>query len=134
MTFAGLRMFRCATCCFECLIGEDLFDEDLEQWTTDGTVSVADSKLSMTAAASAAGRMMVNWLPSPGLLSTVSRPPMAEMMLLASKAPTPKPPFLVEAKGWNRRVRTNSASMPIPQSEMAMVTWPLPPPIRTPTG
>ena len=47
-----------------------------------------------------------------GRLSTVRRPPIAAISERASKAPMPKPPALVETKGWNRRLRMKSASMP----------------------
>ena len=40
----------------------------------------------------------------------------------ASKAPMPKPPGLLEAKGWNRRLRRKSKSMPTPLSVMAIET------------
>ena len=45
---------------------------------------------------------------------------MAATSARASNAPTPKPPSLVEAKGWNRRLRTKSASMPGPWSTIAI--------------
>ena len=72
--------------------------------------------------ASAAGRVMVKLVPSPGRLSTSSRPPIAVISERASNAPMPKPPGLVEAKGWNRRLRTKSASMPTPLSAMLIAT------------
>ena len=40
----------------------------------------------------------------------------------ASNAPMPKPPALVEANGWNRRLRTKSPSMPTPLSVIAIAT------------
>ena len=49
--------------------------------------------------AQASGRVSVKRVPSPGRLSTAIRPPMARTRLRASKAPMPKPPCLVEAKG-----------------------------------
>ena len=44
------------------------------------------------------------------------RPPIASISARASCAPMPKPPSLVDTKGWNRRVRTKSAVMPQPWS------------------
>ena len=55
---------------------------------------------------------MVKVVPSPGRLSTLSRPPMAAISERASNAPIPKPPALVDANGWNSRLRTKSPSMP----------------------
>ena len=46
----------------------------------------------------------------------------------------PKPCSLVEAKGWNRRVRTNSADMPQPRSITSMATSPPLSKARTTTG
>ena len=65
---------------------------------------------------------MVNVVPLPGLLSTPSWPPMAAISERASNAPMPKPSGLDEEKGWNRRLRRKSESMPTPLSVMAMVT------------
>ena len=44
---------------------------------------------------------IINRVPCPGSLSTVSRPPIAEIIARASNAPMPKPPSLVEANGRN---------------------------------
>ena len=74
------------------------------------------------AAVSAAGSKMVKVVPLPGRLSTLSRPPIAAISERASNAPMPKPPGLVEANGWNRRLRTKSPSMPTPLSAMAIDT------------
>ena len=63
---------------------------------------------------------MMKRLPWPGRLSTVRRPPIAAISDRASNAPTPKPPALVEANGWNRRLRTKSASIPQPLSMIAI--------------
>jgi len=71
----------------------------------------------------ASGRVMRKRLPWPGRLSTVRRPFIAVISDLASNAPTPKPPFLVEANGWNRRLRMKSASIPQPLSTIEMATW-----------
>ncbi len=70
---------------------------------------------------SPSGKKTVKRLPSPARLSTSIRPPIAAIRLRASKAPTPKPLSLVEAKGWNRRVRMKSADMPSPRSTIAIV-------------
>ncbi len=75
-----------------------------------------------SAAGSAAGRRMVKVVPWPGWLSTPSRPPMAAISERASNAPMPKPPGLVEEKGWNRRLRRKSESIPTPWSLMAIAT------------
>ena len=74
--------------------------------------------------------MMVNRLPSPGLLSTVRRPPIADTRLLASNAPTPNPPFLVDANGWNSRSAhlhdvKMSAKFPVGVLVVAAVGWQL---------
>ena len=73
---------------------------------------------------SAPGKKIVKRVPSPSRLSTSSRPPIAVTKARASKAPMPKPPSLVEAKGWNRRVRMNSADMPTPLSMISIATSP----------
>ena len=52
----------------------------------------------------------------------------------ASNAPMPKPPCLVEANGWNRRLRMKSPSIPPPLSVMAMATSSAAPLTRTVTG
>src|SRR3954454_11207378 len=87
-----------------------------------------------SSAASAAGRVMVKVVPCPGRLSTLIRPPMAVISERASKAPMPNPPDLVDAKGWNRRLRMKSPSIPTPLSLIAIETLPSPPLTRTVTG
>src|SRR3954454_23435474 len=54
-----------------------------------------------SATGSAAGNRMVKVVPLPGWLSTPSRPPIAAMSARASNAPMPKPPGLLDEKGWN---------------------------------
>src|SRR4030095_1427267 len=77
------------------------------------------------ASSAAAGRKMENSVPAPGAESTINRPPIAAISDRASKEPIPKPSGWVDAKGWNRRLRTNSPSMPQPLSVMVMLTsWP----------
>src|SRR5690242_5770391 len=90
--------------------------------------------LSGSPAASAAGRRMVKVVPWPGRLSTASRPPIAVISERASNAPMPKPPGLVEANGWNRRLRMKSPSMPTPLSAMAIETSASCLPTRRTTG
>ena len=68
------------------------------------------------------GSVMVKMVPAPGGLSTLSRPPIAATNERASKEPMPKPSALVETKGWNRRLRTKSPSMPQPLSAMVTST------------
>ena len=65
---------------------------------------------------------MVNVVPSPGRLSTLSRPPIAAISERASNEPMPKPSGLVDAKGWNRRLRMKSPSMPQPWSAIVTST------------
>ena len=47
---------------------------------------------------------------------------MAPISDRASNAPMPKPPGLLEANGWNSRLRTKSPSMPTPLSAMLIAT------------
>ena len=77
---------------------------------------------------------MVKVVPCPGRLSTLIRPSIAVISERASNAPMPKPPGLVEANGWNRRLRMKSPSMPMPLSLIAIETVPSPPLTRTVTG
>src|SRR5689334_12025726 len=83
---------------------------------------------------SAAGSVMVKVVPWPGRLSTPRRPPIAVISERASNAPIPKPPALVEANGWNSRLRMKSPSIPTPLSVMTMVTFRSSPSTRTVTG
>src|SRR5690348_5494828 len=83
---------------------------------------------------STAGSVMVKVVPWPGRLSTPRRPPMAAISERASNAPIPNPPDLVEANGWNRRLRMKSPSIPTPLSVTAMVTFRSSPSTRTITG
>ena len=85
-------------------------------------------------AVSAAGRVMVKVVPWPGRLSTLMRPPMAEISERASNVPMPKPPDLVETNGWNNRLRMKSPSMPTPLSVIAIETFAPLPPTRTVTA
>src|SRR6185369_5617823 len=78
--------------------------------------------LSGSLAGSAAGSRMVKVVPRPRRLSTLIRPPIALIRERASNAPIPNPPALLDEKGWNKRLRTKSPSMPTPLSVMAIAT------------
>src|SRR5690349_995974 len=83
---------------------------------------------------SAAGSKIVKVVPLPGLLSTLSRPPIAAISDRASNAPIPNPPGLLDEKGWNRRLRMKSESIPTPLSAMTMAAELSRCEIRTVTG